>query len=67
MARTLDPGERAALVARAELLLARDRPTYPLYDVPVMLTHRTTLRGPALNPGPWGLTWNTEEWARTAD
>lgn len=63
----LPPGDdRDALLAEAELILARDRPTYPLYPVPQMLAYRSTVRGPAINTGPWGPTWNIEQWARTA-
>lgn len=63
----LPPGdERAAVLADADLLLARDRPTYPLYPVPQMLAYRSAVRGPAINDGPWGVTWNAEQWARTA-
>ena len=63
----LPPGdERDTVLAEAELMLARDRPTYPLYPVPEMLAYRSAVRGPAINSGPWGLTWNTEQWARTA-
>ena len=66
-AERLPPGdERDAVLAEAELVLARDRPTYPLYPVPEMLAYRSVVRGPAINSGPWGLTWNTEQWARTA-
>jgi peptide/nickel transport system substrate-binding protein len=65
-AERLPPGdERDAVLAGAELMLSRDRPTYPLYPVPEMLAYRSVVRGPAINSGPWGLTWNTEEWART--
>jgi len=59
-------GERDAVLAEAELMLARDRPTYPLYPVPQMLAYRSAVRGPAINSGPWGVTWNAEQWARTA-
>ena len=66
-AERLPPGdERDALLGEAELILTIDRPTYPLYPVPEMLAYRSAVRGPAINSGPWGPTWNTEEWARTA-
>ena len=63
----LAPGEeRDALLAEAELMLGRDRPTFPLYPVPQMLAYRSVVRGPVINSGPWGVTWNAEQWARTA-
>lgn len=63
----LQPGpERDAALAEANLMLVRDRPTYPLYPVPELLVYRSAVRGPAVNTGPWGVTWNTEQWARTA-
>jgi len=63
----LAPGEeRDALLAEAELMLARDRPTFPLYPVPHMLAYRSVVRGPAINSGLSGVTWNAEKWARTA-
>lgn len=64
---TLDTGARDDIVADAELLLARERPTFPLYAVPQMLVYRDTVRGPTPNGAPWTVTWNTEEWVRLAD
>ena len=64
---TTDPEQRAALDAQAALLLSSDLPTYPLYEMPTMLVHSRGVRGPALSRLPWGLTWNVDEWARTAD
>jgi peptide/nickel transport system substrate-binding protein len=66
-AETLDGDVRADLHAQAALLLARELPTYPLYEIPAVLVHAATVRGPTPNAGPWGMTWNIEEWARTAD
>lgn len=64
--RAVDPEARTPLVAEAEQVLTRTRPTVPLYAVPTMLVVRDDLRGPTVNTGPWGPTWNTETWARTA-
>ena len=64
--RTPDAERRAALVDQAEQILDRSRPTLPLATVPTMLAAREDVRGPTVNPGPWGPTWNTETWARTA-
>lgn len=66
-AETLDGDVRSDLHAQAALLLARELPTYPLYEIPAMLVHADTVRGPTPNAGPWAMTWNVEEWARTAD
>lgn len=63
-ASTLADDERAALLDDAEAILARDRPTLPLYAVPTMIVHAAGLRGPALNDGPWTVLWNAEVWRR---
>lgn len=64
--RTLDAEARTSLVAEAEQILDRTMPTVPLYAVPTMVVARDDLRGPTVNHGPLGPTWNTETWARTA-
>lgn len=64
--RTVDADARGELVTAADDVLARSRPTVPLFPVPSMLIARDDVRGPTVNPGPWGPTWNTETWARTA-
>ena len=66
-AETLDAEVRSELHAQAALLLARELPTYPLYEIPAMLVHADAVRGPTPNAGPWGLTWNVEEWTLTTD
>jgi peptide/nickel transport system substrate-binding protein len=65
-AETVGRGARADLEAQAAALLSNALPTYPLYELPELLVHARTVRGPVLNAGPWGSTWNIEEWARTA-
>jgi hypothetical protein len=42
-------------------------PTFPLYEMPVMVVRSATVRGPTLNATAWGPTWNIEQWARTAN
>lgn len=64
-ARTRPEPARDALYQEAELLLASDRPTIPLYAVPTMLVYRTTLEGPTLDAGPDGVIWNVDQWVRT--
>jgi peptide/nickel transport system substrate-binding protein len=66
-AETLDSQQRAELDNEAVLLLSRELPTYPLYEVPAMVVHASTITGPAPNPGPWGPTWNVEQWVQIAD
>jgi ABC-type transport system substrate-binding protein len=66
-AETLDNQERADLGNEAVLLLSRELPTYPLYEVPAMVVHASTITGPSPNPGPWGPTWNVEQWVQIAD
>ncbi|HSK96838.1 MAG TPA: ABC transporter substrate-binding protein [Euzebyales bacterium] len=62
-----DADQRAELLAQAALLLSQELPTYPLYEMPTLVVHARGIRGVVPNPGPWGLTWNVDEWARTAD
>ncbi|MBW3604686.1 MAG: hypothetical protein KY460_07200, partial [Actinobacteria bacterium] len=65
-AATREDTERDAAYLEADLLLARDRPTVPLYALPTMLVYRTTIRGPTLDVGPAGVTRDVDAWARTA-
>jgi peptide/nickel transport system substrate-binding protein len=64
---TLESQERADLDNEAVVLLSRALPTYPLYEIPAMVVHASSIRGPAPNPGPWGPTWNVEQWVHIAD
>ena len=57
----LDPSVRAQLVNDANRILAADVPSVPLFMRPTFLVHRTTLRGPEVNPGGFA-TWNVETW-----
>lgn len=62
---TRDAAERDAVYLEADLLLARERPTVPLYALPTMLVYHTTVRGPTLGVGPAGVIRNVDQWART--
>ncbi|HSK91349.1 MAG TPA: ABC transporter substrate-binding protein [Euzebyales bacterium] len=64
---SVDGQTRAQLNAQAALLLSRELPTYPMYEMPDLLIHAETVRGPSLNAVSWGPTWNVEEWARTTN
>ena len=59
----LDSVVRAQLINDANRILAADVPSVPLFLRPAFLVHRTTLRGPEVNPGSLVIgTWNVEEW-----
>ncbi|HEX6257094.1 MAG TPA: ABC transporter substrate-binding protein [Euzebyales bacterium] len=62
--RTSDDSERAEVVTEADLVLAHDRPTLPLYAPPRMLVHTTRMRGPRVHAHAPGPLWNVEDWAR---
>lgn len=56
-----DDSMRAQLINDSNRILAADVPSVPLFLRPSFIVHRTTLRGPEVNPGGFG-TWNVEEW-----
>jgi peptide/nickel transport system substrate-binding protein len=58
----VDPARRAADLAHADRLLARDLPSIPLYAQPAMLVRQVALQGPEASPVPGGFTWNVEDW-----
>ncbi|HET7327582.1 MAG TPA: ABC transporter family substrate-binding protein [Nocardioidaceae bacterium] len=58
----IDPQRRAALLNRANELMAQDLPALPLYQKPVFLAWDSDLQGPEPNPSPWGHLWNVESW-----
>jgi len=60
---TVDKTARDKLVHAAELLMAADVPTIPLYSQPGFILHYKTLKGPLKNPTQEGVTWNAEAWA----
>jgi ABC-type transport system substrate-binding protein len=52
----------AALLHRADGMLADDVPSIPFFQAPLVLAHWTQLQGIELNAGPQGLTWNLADW-----
>jgi peptide/nickel transport system substrate-binding protein len=61
---TPDGTERSGVLAEADLVLAEDRPTLPLYAPPRMLVHTTQMRGPRVHAYAAGPLWNVADWAR---
>jgi peptide/nickel transport system substrate-binding protein len=60
---TVDDAERNKIVHQAELLMANDVPTIPLYSQPGFLLHYKNVKGLVKNPTQEGSTWNAETWA----
>jgi peptide/nickel transport system substrate-binding protein len=58
----LDPKRRAALFQRADVLLARDLPSIPLYSRPDPLIWNSGIAGMKDNPSQAGFAWNMEDW-----
>lgn len=59
---TADADRRAALVNRAEAMMADDVPSIPMFVKPSFLIHNRRVTGPKLNPTLQGPTWNVETW-----
>jgi peptide/nickel transport system substrate-binding protein len=58
----LDVKTRMALINRADVIMANELPTIPLYQKPTYYVFKTKLRGLQDNPTLQGPTWNTEAW-----
>jgi peptide/nickel transport system substrate-binding protein len=58
----LDQNKQAALVNRALAILARDLVILPLYQLPGMVIHRTSVRGVQENPFSIGPFWTVSKW-----
>ena len=59
--RILDPAQRARVLNRADVQLARDVPALPLYELPFVAAVRPNVRGFALSPVPTELM-DPENW-----
>jgi peptide/nickel transport system substrate-binding protein len=59
---TPDPAARAKLLNTAEVLLANDVMSVPMYVRPGFLINSTNVKGPVLNPTQQGSTWNAQGW-----
>jgi peptide/nickel transport system substrate-binding protein len=58
----LDPEKRGLLFQQADAIMATQVPVIPMYQVPVILIHRSNLLGMRQNPGIGGPVWNIQDW-----
>jgi peptide/nickel transport system substrate-binding protein len=58
----LDPDKRAALINKADALMAKGLPALPLYQKPTYFVFKKTIKNMVDNPSPVGPTWNAEDW-----
>jgi ABC-type transport system substrate-binding protein len=56
------PLKRMRLFQQADAIMATQVPVIPLYQVPIVLVHRSDLLGMRANPGVAGPVWNIEDW-----
>jgi peptide/nickel transport system substrate-binding protein len=63
---TPDPGARAALLNRAEVMMAEDVPSIPMFVRPGFLINNRKVSGTIINPTNQGSTWNVQNWTVTA-
>ena len=54
--------KRMRLYRRAAAVMATQVPVIPLYQVPIVLVHRSDLLGMRANAGTGGPVWNIEDW-----
>jgi len=59
---TADAADRNKLLHAAEVFLAEEAFTIPLFSRPAYLLHSTRVKGPIKNPTQQGSTWNAETW-----
>jgi peptide/nickel transport system substrate-binding protein len=60
----LNPATRKATYQKIDQILANDLPQFPLYNSPVILVHKSAVKGmeQSNNPVSEGPTWNAEQW-----
>jgi peptide/nickel transport system substrate-binding protein len=63
---TADPAERNALLHRAEVFLADEAFSIPLFSRPAYLLNSTRVKNALKNPTQQGSTWNAETWSVTS-
>jgi peptide/nickel transport system substrate-binding protein len=59
---TLSEAQRAALWHKAEVMMANDIPSVPVYARPVFVIRRNSVKGPVVNPTTEGSPWNISGW-----
>lgn len=63
---TADPAARNRLLQQAEVILADEVFSIPLFSRPAYLLNSTRVKGPIKNPTQQGSTWNAETWTVAA-
>ena len=63
---TADAAERNALLHRAEVILANEAFSIPLFSRPAYLLNSTKVKNVLKNPTQQGSTWNSETWSVTS-
>ena len=63
---TADETERANLLNKAEVLLADDVWSVPVFSRPTYLINANKVKGVLKNPTQQGSTWNSETWIVTS-
>jgi ABC-type transport system substrate-binding protein len=63
---TADDAERADLLNKAEVLLAEDVWSVPVFSRPTYLLNNVKVKGVIKNPTQQGSTWNSEKWSVTS-
>ena len=58
--RILDAEDRGRVLNRADRQLAKDVPVIPLYELPMVLALRKTVRNVVVSPA--NFFWNAEDW-----
>jgi len=58
----LNPAKRAALFGRADALMAKEIPEFPLFQTPGLLVRKSSLLGPGPNSVSFGPFWNIQDW-----
>jgi peptide/nickel transport system substrate-binding protein len=63
---TPDPKTRADLLNRAEVIMAEDVPSVPMFVRPGFLINNKKVTGTIINPTNQGSTWNVQTWKVSA-
>jgi peptide/nickel transport system substrate-binding protein len=63
---TADPADRNKLLHDAEVILADEVFSIPLFSRPAYLLNSNRVKGPIKNPTQQGSTWNAETWSVTS-